>query len=276
MRTFMASLFLIAGLLLSLITPSSGQVNNSKGKGVKMDASSILQFERSNRGFITPWVTLSNLTSTSPLANAVSVGMLIYNKSGGHLAEGFYTWDGFSWKPILMKLDDDDLTYKESNATLLKTETMVLASNNIVLTLPLITSGDDGLTITIKNIGTYTDLVTVVGNSGATINGKPSSKHTRWVRMSYVANGGSWSAEDTVDRPVNEYYVSNTSSWTTVPEVLEYLKLHMTEPSVVRVGSEFFTLSTIQTISLPFPVTFVCSIMPEASIPNAFLLTIQH
>lgn len=276
MRTSITSLTLMAGLLSSVITSSSGQVNNSDGKCVKMDANSILQFERSNGGFITPWVTLSNLTSTAPLANDVSVGMLIYNKSGGHLAEGFYTWDGFSWKPILMELDGGNLTYKEANATLLKTENMVLASNNIVLTLPFITSDDDGLNITIKNIGTYTDLVTVVGNSGATINGKPSSKHPRWVRMSYVANGGSWSVEDTVNRHDNEYYVSNTSSWTTVPEVLEYLKLHMTEPSVVRVGSEFFTLSSMQTINLPFPVTFICGIIPEASIPNAFLLTIQH
>jgi hypothetical protein len=61
---------------------------------------------------------------------------------------------------------------KTASATLLKTETMVLASNDITITLPAVTASDNGWEMTVKNVGLHTDLVSVVGTSGATIDEK--------------------------------------------------------------------------------------------------------
>jgi hypothetical protein len=51
---------------------------------------------------------------------------------------------------------------------------MVVASNDITLTLPTVTSANDGLQITIKNIGIHTDLIVIKGNGAATIDNKDS------------------------------------------------------------------------------------------------------
>jgi hypothetical protein len=76
---------------------------------------------------------------------------------------------------------------KSATGTLLKTETFVLASGDITLTLPVVTSADNGLAITVKNSGTYLNLITIVGNSGATIDGYSNTSFTRWRGQTYIA-----------------------------------------------------------------------------------------
>ena len=56
----------------------------------------------------------------------------------------------------------------------------------------MVTASDNGFAITIKNIGTHTDLVTVTGNGAATIDGKTNSQITRWVGKTFIAYGGNW------------------------------------------------------------------------------------
>ena len=85
---------------------------------------------------------------------------------------------------------------KSASATLLKTETVVLASGNITLTLPVVTSADDGLAITIKNVGTYTDLITVVPQATKLIDNVTASLLTRWVGRTYIATGSNWIVKD--------------------------------------------------------------------------------
>ncbi|MGQ0739975.1 MAG: hypothetical protein ACT4OJ_13045, partial [Bacteroidota bacterium] len=154
-----------------------------------INANSLLEMESTNKGFLAPRVTLTSVTSVSPLSGTVPAGMLVYN-SAGSLTYGYYYWDGSEWK----KLDNgnDNLISKSADATLLKSETIVLGSNDIVLTLPTVTSSDNGLSISVKNTGTYTDLVTVKGNGSATIDGRDSSNLTRHVGQTFIASGGNW------------------------------------------------------------------------------------
>jgi hypothetical protein len=132
----------------------------------------------------------------------------------------------------------------------------VIASNDITLTLPVITSDDNGLSITINNAGTFTDLVTVIGSGSAKIQGASESRLTRWEGFTFVAAGGNWAIKNFIKHADDELNVSSTSSWQTIPEVLAYLNLHMTAPTLIRLGGEVFTLSSTQSISLPYPVTF--------------------
>lgn len=61
-----------------------------------------------------------------------------------------------------------------------------MESNDITLTLPAITSADNGLSISINNVGTFEDLITVVGNGSATIDGEDNTYLPRWVGFNYM------------------------------------------------------------------------------------------
>ena len=127
-----------------------------------INANSLLEMESTNKGFLPPRVALSSLTSVSPLSGTVPAGMMVYS-SGGSVADGFYFWDGTKWATLA----HTQMVTKSADATLLKTETFVLASGDITLTLPTVTSADNGLTITVKHIGMHTDQVVVATTGGA-------------------------------------------------------------------------------------------------------------
>ena len=145
---------------------------------------------------------------------------------------------------------------KSVSATLLKTETVVLASGEIILTLPAITSVDDGLSISINHVGTHTDLITVVPTGIATIEGGNHSYLTRWMGFNFIASNGNWIIKNKINKAEDLFDVSETSSWKTIPEIIEYLTLHMIAPTVVRLDGDVFTLTSTQIINLPYPVTF--------------------
>jgi hypothetical protein len=144
---------------------------------------------------------------------------------------------------------------KSVSDTLLKTETVVLASGNITLTLPVVTSADDGLSIIINNVGIHTDLVNVVTPGSATIDSEDHTHLTRWVGFNYIAHNGNWVIANNINKSEDLFDVSETSSWKTIPEVIEYLSLHMIAPSVVRLDGDVFSLASTQIIDLPYPVT---------------------
>lgn len=144
----------------------------------------------STKGFLPPRVALNSISSVSPLTGTVPAGMLVFS-SGGTLANGFYYWrNGTEWK--LLSTGESNVVSKTANATLTKTETFILASNDITITLPTVTVADNGLSITVKNVGTHTDLITVQGNGGATIDDITTSKLTRYIGQTFVATGGNW------------------------------------------------------------------------------------
>jgi hypothetical protein len=220
-----------------------------------IDANSLLELESTNKGFLPPRVALNDLNNVAPLTGTVPAGMLVFS-SGGTLADGFYYWNGAQWVPFINN-GETSITAKSASATLTKFETFVIASNDITLTLPAITAADDGLTITIKNVGTHTDEVDVVPSGASTIDGIAISKHFRWIGKTYVATGGNWiiRGNDGKDDD-NVFDVSTNGSWTSVAEVMEFLDLHMVGPSVIRLVGGDYQIDATQTVDLPYPVTF--------------------
>lgn len=246
----MKKLLLPVLLLIAIFSQAQVKIGNNPGT---IDANSLLELEATNKGFLPPRVTLTSLSSVSPLSGAVPAGMLVYNAAGS-LSYGYYYWNSSEWK----KLDNGnkDLVTKTANATLLKSESIVLASNDITLTLPSVTSADNGLEITVKNIGSHTDLVTVQGNGGATIDAVTIAKLTRWAGQTFVVYNGNWVAKEKRPGPENLLDVNTNSSWTTIQEAVDFLDLHMTGPTVIRLGEETYDVDATININLPYTLTF--------------------
>jgi hypothetical protein len=218
-----------------------------------INANSLLELESTNKGFLPPRVALNSTASVAPLTGTVTAGMLVYS-TGGTLADGYYYWNGTAWK--LVATSELNTVTKSATTTLTKSETFVLASNDITLTLPAITASDNGLSITVKNVGSHVDLVTVKGSSSATIDGDTISNLTRYVGKTFVANGGNWVIKNKERRAENLLDVNSSSSWTTLQEVIEYLNAHMSGPTVVRLDEESYDLAETIVINLPYSLTF--------------------
>lgn len=64
-----------------------------------INPNSLLELESTNKGLLSPRVTLTSLASAAPLTAPVPAGMLVYN-TGGSLANGFYYWNGSAWVQV--------------------------------------------------------------------------------------------------------------------------------------------------------------------------------
>jgi hypothetical protein len=255
MRLIKRYLFLLYIFLFSASGLLKSQVKITDGSNVTMNPNSLLELESTNKGFLPPRVKIDSLTSPSPLSGSVPAGIIVYS-SGGAVTDGYYSWDGSKWKPFSMGPGGVNMVFKTADATLTKADTYVIASNDITLTLPVISGEDNGLSITINNAGSIIDLITILPGGSATINGQNNSKLTRWEGYNYTAYNGNWIIKNYIKHPDDELDVSETSSWQTIPEVLAFLSNHMSAPTVIKLGGEVFSLSGTQTISLPYPVTF--------------------
>ena len=245
----MKKLLTIIMFLLTVYAQAQVKIGNNPGT---IDANSLLELESTNKGFLPPRVALNDASLVAPLTGTVPTGMLVYS-TAGTLADGYYYWNGTQWK--LLATSGLNVVSKTVNATLTKTETMVLASNNITITLPVVTSSDNGLSITVKNVGTYTDLVTVLGNGGAVIDNENFVPLPRWFSLTFIANGGNWVLKQRTAASLNTIDVSVHSSWQTVQQAIEFLNLHMTSSAVIRLGSGSFDITGTQVINLPYPLT---------------------
>jgi len=193
--------------------------------------------------YATP-LTALDVNGQITLRTGASAGAILVSD-----ANGTGTWTGMSSvyaTPVTIS----------ASATLLKTETVVLASGDITLTLPAVTSADDGLEITIKNVGSHTDLITIVPEDGKVIDASTASFLTRWRGRTFIATGSDWIIKEKETRADNLFDVSLEASFTSIAEVIEFLNLHMAGPSVVRLGGGTYTIDATQTINLPYPVTF--------------------
>ena len=161
------ALTLTTSLLSGLFSMSSAQVKITDGADLTPNVNSILELESSNKGLLVPRMAVNNLDQPDPLTSPVPAGMLVYS-TGGMVADGYYFWNGSKWISFHVA---ETLFSKSGSAVLLKSETFVLATGDITLTLPAVTGADNGLAITVKNTGTHLDLITVEGNSGALIDG---------------------------------------------------------------------------------------------------------
>lgn len=252
-------------LLLSICVKAQVKIGNNPST---INSNSLLELESTNKGFLPPRVALNSATSVAPLTGTVPAGMLVYS-TGGTLTDGFYYWSGTEWKGV--GNSKSSIVTKTANATLTKTETLVLASNDITITLPAVTAADDGMEITIKNIGSHTDLVVVDGNGSATLDGEADVKLTRHMSHTFVASDGNWLVKGGEKFKPYLLTVDAHSSWTTIQEVIEFLEEHMDAAVVVRLSDDTYEIDQTIVINLPHPLTIQAasfgstSIVPAAS-----------
>jgi hypothetical protein len=241
---------LIIMIFFTLFSKAQVKIGNNPGT---INANSLLELESTDKGFLPPRVSLNSLSSVSPLTGTVPAGMLVFS-SGGILTDGYYYWSGTEWKRL--GNGEKNLVTKTANATLTKAEDLVMASNDITLTLPAVTAADNGLEITIKNMGSHTDLITVQGNSGATIDGIANSKLTRYMGATFVVSGTNWIIKD-APKNIEDHVmdIDENSSWNTIQEAIDFLDLHMTSPVVIRLADDNFPVSGTININLPYAVT---------------------
>lgn len=239
-------------ILLIINFYSHAQVKIGSNSGT-INANSIFELESADKGFLPPRIILNSISSVSPLTGTVPAGMLVYS-SGGALSDGFYYWNGTQWKKL--GNGEKNLVTKTADATLTTTENFVLASNDITLTLPAVTSADNGMEMTIKNMGSHTDLITVAGSSGATIDGIANSKLTRYMGATFVVSGTNWIIKD-ASKNIEDHVmdIDENSSWTTIQEAIDFLNLHMTSPVVIRLADDDFAIDETINIDLPFALT---------------------
>lgn len=256
--------FIVLSVLIttSLLLQSHAQVKITTGAVLTMDANSLLELESTNKGLLIPRMAINSLSLPAPLTAPVPAGMQVYS-IGGTIPDGFYFWNGTKW--MAFSFSEIPVT-KSATATLLKSETFVLASGNITLTLPVVTAADNGLAFTVKNIGTYTDLIVVLASGTATFDGYADPALTRWQSRTWVAWNGNWITKNKETRVDHFYDVSLHGSFTTIAEIIAFLNMHMTGPSVVRLGAGVYPLAATQTIDLPYPVTFMGLSFGETSV----------
>lgn len=232
------------------------QMKITDGENQVIDGNAILDLESDSLGFLPPRVAIDDPNSAVPLAGPVTEGMTVYS-TGGIVPDGYYCWDGSRWQRLLDETYSITTVTKQVSDTLLKSEKVVLAENDITLTLPAINSEDNGLTITVKNTGTYTDMVFVKGYDGATIDGTTESWLSRWRSETYTAHEGNWIIREKLPRINKRLDVCPKSSWTTLQEVVAFLNEHMMAPMVVQLcGGSYEITETIE-IDLPYPLTIM-------------------
>lgn len=226
-------------------------------------ASAVLDLKSSTKGLLPPRVTEAQKSAIASPAT----GLLVYQTDG---ASGYYFWDGTRWQPFISGPGGVNPVSKTASATLTKAETFVLASNDISLTLPAITSADNGLSITVKNIGSHLHLVFIKAPGTAKIDVTTDSVGlTRWEALTFIAYDGNWLIKNKESRQINLLHVSLAGSWTSISEALAFLAVHMVGPSLLVLGQGTHLISSTQTINLPFPLTITASTYGQATIAAA-------
>lgn len=246
----MKKLLLLPALLFAVLSiQAQVKIGNNPAT---INSNSMLEIESTDKGFLPPRVTLSGLASVSPLSGTVPAGMLIYN-TGGAVSAGYFYWSGTEWK----KLENGNkiTVAKTATTTLLKSESYVVASNDITLSLPVVTSADNGLQITVNNIGTHTDLVVVKGNGAATIDGYADVSLTRYVAMDFIAYEGNWLVSNTKKPSLRLMEVNEKGSWATLDEAIGFLDVHMDGPTVIKLADESYEITNTLVINLPYSLT---------------------
>ena len=252
----MKNLIITLAFLLVLTFTSKGQNVGINNDNSSPKASAMLDVKSANKGLLIPRVSLDSTLLATPVTSP-ETSLLVYNTAAVHdVTPGYYYWNSAAWVRLIASADMQKIVTKTADATLLKTETTVLASGDIVLTLPAITNADDGLEIAVKNVGSYLDFVRVKPQSSHTIDGTDSSAMTRWQGWTFVASGSNWYIKEKEIRKDNFYDVAARSSFETIAQVVIFLNEHMSGPTTIRIGGGIYPVTSTQTINLPYPVTF--------------------
>ena len=263
----------LAAVLSGTFIPSQAQVKVTDGAVLTMDPNSLLELESINKGLLIPRIAINNLNLPAPLTAPVPAGMLVYS-SGGTVANGFYYWNGANWDRVISTGANILKTFTRSvNATLSKSDNIIFGINDITLTLPAVTSADTGLLISVKNVGTHTDLVKVAGYGGAAIDDMDTVELLPREGKTFIARGSNWVIREREMVSKDIIDVGPDSPFQTIGDALEFLDNHMNRPKVIRIsgGTQFITSTHI--IDLPYPVTIQGSSFGSATIEAAPGLT---
>lgn len=243
---------LVINMLPGLYISIDAQVKITDGAVLTMDQNSLLELESTNKGLLPPRVALNSIYLPAPLTSPVPAGMLVYS-AGGTVTDGFYYWTGTKWCTYTgSKLDVREVS---TNTTLTKTDNLVFAINSITVTLPVITSADSGLVISVNNVGGKTDYVYVAGNSGATIDGFSAVPLTPNNGYTFVARGTNWRVKDRPVSTVSTMDVGLFCPWATIADAIDFLKAHMFRQAVIRLSPGTHYIDKTIVIDLPYALT---------------------
>lgn len=253
----MKRILLSAALLMFIALTGFSQNIGFNDNNSDPNTSAMVDVYSTNKGLLIPRVSLDSTLLTTPVTSPAT-SLLVYNTATVHdVTPGYYYWNGTKWNRLETSTDiDSKPVIKTTDATLLKTETLVLASGDIMLTLPSITSVDNGLEIVVKNVGTHTDHIVVKPESGMKIDASDSTMLTRWQDRTFIAHGTDWILKNNDCQADNLFDIGPSASFTTFQEAVEFLNAHMSGPTVLRVDGGTHVIASTLTIDLPYPVTF--------------------
>lgn len=248
-------LLTFSGVLFSPIK-ISGQVKITDGADISMNPNSILELESADKGLLIPRIGLISKDDPSPLTAPVPVGMLVYSLSGV-MADGFYYWTGSEWKIISTTGNRGMLTTltRSTNDTLDAICSVVLASNDITLTLPEVNASDTTLQITIKNGGSHTDLITVRGYGSAKIDGMDNVRIRPGLGETFIPFGSSWIIQNRDAGSSEIIDIGPDEAFKNLSDVIDFLEEHMEGPVVIRISGDETLITETIVLDLPFPLT---------------------
>lgn len=223
--------------------------NNSDPK-----ASAMLDVFSTTKGMLIPRVALTSTSSAAPITEP-ETSLLVYNTAtAGDVTPGYYYWN-LRWIRLVVSGEAQAPVLKTANATLSKSENNVLASGNTTLTLPAVTNADNGLLISVKHIGSHTELVDIKPQTGKKIDANESVSLTRWRGRTFMAYDGNWIELYKSSFTESILEVSESGSFTSIAEAVEFLDEHMSGPTLIRLGGGEFAVEETITIDLPYPLT---------------------
>lgn len=109
----MKNRYLHISALITVLTLCTQSVNAQQGFGTNQPhKSAAIDIKSNSRGLLIPRVTLSSLTSQSPIATPVAEGLLIYNigdssDTNYNVDKGFYYWYNGKWNSFLTSLNSE-------------------------------------------------------------------------------------------------------------------------------------------------------------------------
>lgn len=246
MKIMTQNFVLLVALLIAATVNAQNVGISDDGNSFTPNSSSVLELKSSSKGFLIPRMTNAQRVAISSPAT----GLMVYQTDGN---EGFWYYNSTEW--IKIGTENSNPVTKTTSTTLTVYETMVMGTGDITLTLPAITSANNGLTITVKNNGSATDLVVVKANTGSTIDERDSILLTRYKSHTFLAVNGDWIIKERLSYHENVYDVSDNSSWTTLDEIIAFLNEHMTNASIIRLSAGNYQISSTININLPYSLT---------------------
>jgi hypothetical protein len=255
-------LFLITCICIFNISISAQVSFNTDGSA--SDGSAMVDIKSTNKGLLIPRVALTATSSESPVTTPASSLLVFNTATASDVTPGYYYWSGSKWERLSSTGSPEiiGVTQVTGDYTALKTDNLILASgtsNNGIITLPAIVSGtDDGLEITVKNVGSFTDLITIQPEGSSLIDGLTDYLITRWISVTFVAKTGNWFIKVGTENERNHMNVGFNSSWTTLDEAFAFLNAH--DPSVptsIHLEPGDYTISSTLTVNFSAAITIM-------------------